>query len=83
MCGIIAFSDPTITDKETTIQSMMKMIQHRGPNVKGSGFYTNDQVALGFRRLSVIDLKGGQQPIYNEDHSILITYNGEIYNYQS
>lgn len=83
MCGIIAFSDPTITDKETTIQSMMKMIQHRGPNVKGSGFYTNDQVALGFRRLSVIDLKGGQQPIYNEDHSILITYNGEIYNYQA
>lgn len=82
MCGIIAFSDPTVDDKETTIQSMMKMIEHRGPNIKGSGFYTNDQVALGFRRLSIIDLQGGKQPIYNEDNSILVTFNGEIYNYQ-
>ncbi|UQS83181.1 asparagine synthase (glutamine-hydrolyzing) [Bombilactobacillus thymidiniphilus] len=83
MCGIIAFSDPAVEDKETTIKSMMKMIEHRGPNLQGSGFYTNDQVALGFRRLSVIDLKGGHQPIYNEDNSILITFNGEIYNYQT
>jgi asparagine synthase (glutamine-hydrolysing) len=72
MCGIIAFSDPTVADKENTIKSMMKMIQHRGPNIKGSGLYTNDTVAMGFRRLSVIDLKGGKQPIYNEDQSILI-----------
>ncbi|UQS81879.1 asparagine synthase (glutamine-hydrolyzing) [Bombilactobacillus folatiphilus] len=83
MCGIIAFSDPSIADKNETIQAMMKMIEHRGPNVKGSGFYTNDQVALGFRRLSIIDLQSGKQPIYNEDNSILITFNGEIYNYQS
>ncbi|NVY96287.1 asparagine synthase (glutamine-hydrolyzing) [Lactobacillus sp. DCY120] len=82
MCGIIAFSDPTITDKETTIKSMMKMIEHRGPNVQGSGQYLNDQVALGFRRLSIIDLQGGKQPIYNEDNSVVITFNGEIYNFQ-
>lgn len=83
MCGIIAFSDPSVTNKEATIQSMMKMIAHRGPNITGSGYYTNDQVAMGFRRLSVIDLQCGKQPIYNEDSSILITYNGEIYNFQS
>ncbi|WEV64107.1 asparagine synthase (glutamine-hydrolyzing) [Bifidobacterium sp. ESL0732] len=83
MCGIVAFCDKSVLDKDLTIHSMMKMIQHRGPNVKGSGYYTNDQVAMGFRRLSVIDLKGGKQPIFNEDESILITFNGEIYNYKS
>ena len=60
MCGIIAFSDPSVTNKEATIQSMMKMIAHRGPNITGSGYYTNDQVAMGFRRLSVIDLQCGK-----------------------
>jgi Asparagine synthase (glutamine-hydrolyzing) len=83
MCGIIAFNDPTITDKTTVIKSMMKLIQHRGPNLGGGGHYTNDQVALGFCRLSIIDLQGGAQPIYNEDNSILVTFNGEIYNFQS
>lgn len=82
MCGIIAFSDRKVLDRDLTIQSMMKMIAHRGPNVKGSGYYTNDQVAMGFRRLSVIDLKSGKQPIFNEDETILITFNGEIYNYR-
>ncbi|BDR53940.1 asparagine synthetase B [Bombiscardovia apis] len=83
MCGIIAFSDREILDKDVTIQAMMKMIQHRGPNEEGSGFYTNEQVALGFRRLSVIDLKSGKQPIFNEDGSVVITFNGEIYNFQT
>jgi asparagine synthase (glutamine-hydrolysing) len=82
MCGIIAFQDRAVIDKDITIQSMMKMIQHRGPNQEGSGYYTNDQVALGFRRLSIIDLESGEQPIFNEDGSIVITFNGEIYNYQ-
>lgn len=82
MCGIIAFQDRAVIDKDITIQAMMKMIQHRGPNQEGSGYYTNDQVALGFRRLSIIDLESGEQPIFNEDGSIVITFNGEIYNYQ-
>ncbi|WP_125767166.1 asparagine synthase (glutamine-hydrolyzing) [Lapidilactobacillus wuchangensis] len=83
MCGIIAFNDPTITDKTSIIESMMELIRHRGPNIGGGGHYTNDQVAMGFCRLSIIDLKGGAQPIYNEDNSILVTFNGEIYNFQS
>ncbi|KFI45571.1 asparagine synthase (glutamine-hydrolysing) [Bifidobacterium bohemicum] len=83
MCGIVAFCDRDVLDKDYTIQSMMKMIQHRGPSVEGSGYYTNDVAALGFRRLSIIDLAGGKQPIFNEDESVLITFNGEIYNYQS
>ncbi|WP_261806328.1 asparagine synthase (glutamine-hydrolyzing) [Lapidilactobacillus luobeiensis] len=83
MCGIIAFSDETITDKKTVIEDMMEMIRHRGPNLEGGGHYLNDQVALGFCRLSIIDLQGGGQPIYNEDGSILIIFNGEIYNYQA
>ncbi|WP_270333552.1 asparagine synthase (glutamine-hydrolyzing) [Ligilactobacillus acidipiscis] len=83
MCGIIAFSDPQVEHKEETINSMMKLIQHRGPNIDGCGNFTDDKVAMGFVRLSVIDLKSGAQPLYNEDNSILVTFNGEIYNYQS
>ncbi len=83
MCGIIAFSDPQVEDKPAVLDSMLKMIQHRGPNVSGGGKYTNDEVAMGFVRLSIIDLKSGKQPIYNEDGSILVTFNGEIYNYKA
>ena len=59
---------------------MMAAIMHRGPD--SDGFYTNDKVALGFRRLSIIDLRGGSQPIYNEDKTMAIIFNGEIYNFQ-
>lgn len=83
MCGIIAFSDPQVEHKEETINSMMKLIQHRGPNIDGRGHFTDDKVAMGFVRLSVIDLKSGAQPLYNEDGSVLVTFNGEIYNYQA
>lgn len=82
MCGIIAFNDPTLDDKESTIEAMMEMIRHRGPNLGGGGEYLKDDVALGFCRLSIIDLKGGAQPLYNEDNSVVITFNGEIYNFQ-
>ena len=58
----------------------MDTIKHRGPSSDGK--YTNDQVALGFRRLSIIDLRGGSQPIFNEDKSRAIIFNGEIYNYR-
>lgn len=80
MCGIAAFYDPEINDKQAAIGKMMATIQHRGPN--SDGMYTNDVMALGFRRLSIIDLRGGDQPIYNEDHTKAIIFNGEIYNFK-
>jgi asparagine synthase (glutamine-hydrolysing) len=58
----------------------MKKIEHRGPNSEGS--YVDEDVALGFRRLSIIDLEGGSQPIFNEKENMLITFNGEIYNFK-
>ena len=60
---------------------MADLIIHRGPD--GEGYYVDDQVALVHRRLSIIDLEGGKQPMYNEDGSMVIVFNGEIYNYQA
>lgn len=80
MCGIIAFYDPKINEKQAVIGKMMATIKHRGPS--SDGYYTNDEVALGFRRLSIIDLRGGSQPIYNEDKTRAIIFNGEIYNFK-
>ena len=59
---------------------MADAIRHRGPD--DEGFYTSGQIGLGFRRLSIIDLKGGHQPLSNEDGTVWIVFNGEIYNYQ-
>ena len=58
---------------------MTDSIAHRGPD--DEGFYINNNIGLGFRRLSIIDLKGGHQPLSNREQSIWITFNGEIYNY--
>lgn len=81
MCGIVGFVDKKDKkSKEIIINKMMDKIIHRGPNSKGS--YIDNNVALGFRRLSIIDLDGGSQPIYNEDNSMIITFNGEIYNFK-
>ena len=82
MCGIVGFVDPTMmeAEKQPVITKMMDRIKHRGPN--SSGEYVNDSVALGFRRLSIIDLAGGSQPILNEDETKAIIFNGEIYNFQ-
>lgn len=79
MCGIVGFIDKS-TNKKKTIKNMADLIEHRGPD--SSGFYTDDDVAFGFRRLSIIDLSEGSQPIYNEKEDKLIFFNGEIYNYQ-
>lgn len=79
MCGIVGFISSQ-QQKETVIEAMMERIVHRGPN--SAGKYVDDQIALGFRRLSIVDLEGGSQPIYNEDRSKVIIFNGEIYNYQ-
>ena len=59
---------------------MTDVITHRGPD--SSGFYCDDYISMGFRRLSIIDLDAGHQPIYNEDKSLVLTFNGEIYNYK-
>lgn len=81
MCGFVGFSDnQKKDDKKKIIKSMADAIVHRGPD--DEGYYYDENVALGFRRLSIIDLKGGNQPIYNEDKTKVIAYNGEIYNYK-
>lgn len=83
MCGIVGFVDKkSTTEKKEIIKKMAERIQHRGPD--DEGFYVDKNVALGHRRLSIIDLtKNGAQPIYNEDKSMAIVFNGEIYNYES
>ena len=78
MCGFTGYISKE-KDKSKTIKKMNDMIIHRGPD--SEGYYTDEYIALGFRRLSIIDLKGGNQPIYNEDNSKVIVFNGEIYNY--
>ena len=78
IAGIIRWNNQPVFEHE--IRSMCRMMVHRGPDEEG--IYVNDGVALGMRRLSIIDLEGGQQPVFNEDRSICVVFNGEIYNYQ-
>ncbi len=78
MCGIVGFSGG-IAYKQEIVNNMMDLMIHRGPNSAGS--YTDEEIALGFRRLSIIDLADGSQPMYNEDKSIVLVFNGEIYNF--
>lgn len=82
MCGIVGFVDnKTKTKKEVIIKQMADKIAHRGPD--SEGFYNDSVVSLGHRRLSIIDLsEKGTQPIYNEDKTKVIVFNGEIYNYK-
>ena len=79
MCGFCGFTGK-VENKEQVIENMMEKIIYRGPDSKGS--HVDDDIALGFRRLSIIDLADGSQPIYNEDGTKVIVFNGEIYNYQ-
>jgi asparagine synthase (glutamine-hydrolysing) len=83
MCGIAGFVAPErrYIDARATIQSMCDAIRHRGPD--DAGYYVTRDVALGMRRLSIIDVAGGQQPITNEDASIQLVFNGEIYNFRA
>lgn len=81
MCGFVGFvGKQSKEEKRKIIKDMANMIVHRGPD--SDGYYIDDNVALGFRRLSIIDLDEGSQPIYNEDKSMVIVFNGEIYNYK-
>ncbi len=81
MCGIAGICVPehsTPPDRDVLLR-MTRTLRHRGPD--GEGTYLNDVVGLGHRRLSIIDLATGSQPMFNEDRSIAIVFNGEIYNY--
>src|SRR5688572_13214654 len=81
MCGITGFFR---TDGQPAELSLLKKMNgelvHRGPDA--DGFFTRESVGLAMRRLKVIDLESGNQPIYNEDRSLCIVFNGEIYNYR-
>ena len=78
MCGIAGyfFHRPQLD----ALRLMIAQLQHRGPD--GYGYYYDSQAGMAHARLSIIDLEGGAQPIHNEDKTVWVTYNGEIYNYQ-
>jgi asparagine synthase (glutamine-hydrolysing) len=83
MCGITGIFDSTggRPIDRATLHRMNEAQHHRGPDETGTHFAPG--IALGHKRLSIIDLKTGQQPLFNEDRSVVIVYNGEVYNYQA
>jgi asparagine synthase (glutamine-hydrolysing) len=84
MCGITGWielhPDPKPNDREAVLHAMCESIVHRGPD--SEGIWLDETAALGMRRLSIIDLKTGDQPVYSEDKSIIAMVNGELYNYR-
>lgn len=81
MCGFVGFiGGGDMQGNRTVLENMTDTIQHRGPD--DADYYMDGSISLGFRRLSIIDLEGGRQPILNEDESKVLIFNGEIYNYQ-
>ncbi len=82
MCGItgIVNMSADVPIDADMLAKMNDLLSHRGPD--GSGFHVDNGVGFGHRRLSIIDLAGGKQPLYNEDQSVVVTFNGEIYNYR-
>ncbi len=79
MCGICGFTGEVL-NKTKVIENMAKLITHRGPD--SAGFFVDKDISMGFRRLSIIDIDGGEQPIYSENNNLVLTFNGEIYNYK-
>jgi asparagine synthase (glutamine-hydrolysing) len=81
MCGVAGFAQVGLSDEHATalLHDMTDIIHHRGPDEEGH--WLGDGVGLGMRRLAIIDLSGGQQPITNEDGSVVVVFNGEIYNF--
>lgn len=79
MCGICGFIGNK-ENKEDILKNMMRVMRHRGPDSEGT--YCTDEAALGFCRLSIIDLEDGAQPMENENGNMALVFNGEIYNYQ-
>ncbi len=82
MCGFAGYitAEGEGTEYKDDLIEMMNSIKHRGPDDEGT--HIDDMAGLGFRRLSIIGIENGKQPMYNEDNSIVVTFNGEIYNYQ-
>ena len=80
MCGIAGYVSENKIEP-AVLKAMTERIAHRGPD--GEGFFVDDKCGLGHRRLAIIDLKTGDQPIYNEDKTIVVVFNGEIYNFQT
>jgi asparagine synthase (glutamine-hydrolysing) len=78
ICGIVNFNATEAVDRRL-VESMTSALAHRGPD--DHGYFVEQNVGLGHRRLSIIDLSGGKQPIFNEDGSVVVVFNGEIYNY--
>ncbi len=79
MCGFVGFLDNTLNKKEV-LSNMLDTIIHRGPDQIGE--FIDNNIALGFRRLSIIGVDNGLQPLFNEDNSLALVFNGEIYNYK-
>lgn len=80
MCGFTGFFGGGDFQREEVIRRMNEQIAHRGPD--GEGFFTDENIALGFRRLAIIDPEGGAQPMHSADGRYVIVFNGEIYNYR-
>src|SRR6266567_6866481 len=78
ICGVVSFSGSE--DATALVRRMTPTMLHRGPD--DEGYLSSEPLALGMRRLSIIDLEGGHQPIFNEDGSVGVILNGEIYNFQ-
>ena len=81
MCGIVGIYrfDRQAEVREESLRAMADAIVHRGPD--DEGFFASGNVGLGMRRLSIIDLSGGHQPIFSDDRSRVIVFNGEVYNF--
>jgi len=79
MCGINGIFGGALFNSNQAIQSSLNDMIHRGPD--GQGIYQQGDVCMGMRRLAIIDLTEGDQPVYNEDHTVAVVFNGEIYNY--
>src|SRR4051812_34052240 len=79
ICGVYNYSEYEPAGGRV-LRGMLESIRHRGPD--DEGVYIDRNLALGMRRLSIIDLDGGKQPILNEDGSVVLVFNGEIYNYR-
>ena len=80
MCGVCGIVGPASESRADLLRRMSESLRHRGPDA--DGFYEDDDVALGMRRLSIIDVVGGTQPVYSETRNIAAVFNGEIYNFR-
>lgn len=83
VCGITGYCSPTVSSPASpSLEAMSDALRHRGPDDGGAWVTPDFRVGLAMRRLSIIDVQGGRQPVFNEDGSVAIVFNGEIYNFQ-